>query len=92
MYLRNKHTGQIIEWEKNITYKVGKIYTSLDALREDWEDYEPDAATIDEWRADLYTIKARRARIQDQLEELREENDVLREEERELENRIGSRE
>lgn len=38
MFLRNKHTGEVIEWEKNITYKVGKTYTSLKELQEDWED------------------------------------------------------
>lgn len=40
MKLRNKKTGEIIEWEKNITYKVGKTYTSLKELQEEWEDYE----------------------------------------------------
>lgn len=38
MFLRNKHTGEIIEWEKNITYKVGKTYRSLKELQKDWED------------------------------------------------------
>lgn len=40
MFLRNKHTDEVIEWEKNITYKVGKTYKSLKDLQEDWEDFD----------------------------------------------------
>lgn len=40
MKLRNKKTGKIIEWENNITYKVGKTYYSLAELEQDWEDYD----------------------------------------------------
>lgn len=38
MFLINKHTGEAIEWERNITYKVGKTYKSLKEFCEDWED------------------------------------------------------
>lgn len=38
MFLINKHTGEAIEWERNITYKVGKTYKSLKEFLEDWED------------------------------------------------------
>lgn len=38
MFLINKHTGKAIEWERNITYKVGKTYKSLEEFLEDWED------------------------------------------------------
>ena len=38
MFLVNKHTGEAIEWERNITYKVGKTYKSLKEFLEDWED------------------------------------------------------
>ena len=40
MKLRNKRTGEIIEWEQPISYKVGKKYYSLAELSADWEDYE----------------------------------------------------
>ena len=38
MFLINKHTGEAIEWERNISYKVGKTYKSLKEFLEDWED------------------------------------------------------
>lgn len=40
MFLINKHTGEAIEWERNITYKVGKTYKSLAEFNADWEDAE----------------------------------------------------
>ena len=40
MKLRNKRTGEIVEWEQPISYKVGKKYYSLAELSADWEDYE----------------------------------------------------
>lgn len=40
MKLRNKRTGEIIEWEQPISSEVGKKYYSLTELSADWEDYE----------------------------------------------------
>lgn len=40
MYLRNKKTGEVIEWSKNLTYKLDREYTSLKELCENYEDCE----------------------------------------------------
>ena len=38
MKLRNKKTGEIIEWEHGPQYKLGKEYSSIKEFAEDWED------------------------------------------------------
>lgn len=40
MFLRNKKTGEVIEWDKNLTYKLDREYTSLKELCENYEDCE----------------------------------------------------
>ena len=42
MKLRNKKTGEIVEWEHGLSYKLGKEYPSLAEFNEEWEDYEED--------------------------------------------------
>lgn len=46
MKLRNKKTGEIIEWEHGLQYKLGKTYGSIKEFAEEWEDYEE---TKDYW-------------------------------------------
>ena len=38
MKLRNKKTGEIIEWEKPMSYKLGREYNTVAEFIEDWED------------------------------------------------------
>ena len=40
MKLRNKKTGEIVEWEHGPQYKLGKEYKSIKEFAEEWEDYE----------------------------------------------------
>ena len=40
MRLKNKHTGEVIEWEHGLQYRLGKEYNSIKEFAEDWEDYE----------------------------------------------------
>lgn len=47
MKLRNKKTGEVIEWDKNLTYKLDREYTSLKELCENYEDYE--APKLEKW-------------------------------------------
>lgn len=42
MRLRNKKTGEIIEWENPLQYKLGKEYHSIKEFVEDWEDCKPE--------------------------------------------------
>ena len=47
MFLRNKKTGEVIEWDKNLTYKLDREYTSLKELCENYEDCE--APKLEKW-------------------------------------------
>lgn len=38
MLLKNKKTGEIVEWEHGPAYKLGKEYESLKEFFDDWED------------------------------------------------------
>lgn len=38
MRLQNKKTGEVVEWEQPISYKLGKEYDSLADLNAEWED------------------------------------------------------
>ena len=40
MKLKNKKTGEIVEWEHGLQYKLGKEYNSIKEFAEEWEDYE----------------------------------------------------
>ena len=57
MKLRNKKTGEIVEWEHGLQYKLGKTYGSIKEFAEEWEDYEE---TKDYWyiNADGDVIRA----------------------------------
>ena len=51
MKLRNKKTGEIVEWEHGLQYKLGKKYNSIKEFAEEWEDYkEPEDFYIVEQR------------------------------------------
>lgn len=51
MFLRNKNTGEVIEWDKNLTYKLDREYTSLKELCENYEDCE--APKLESWDAGI---------------------------------------
>lgn len=38
MKIRNKHTGEVVEWEHGLQYKLGREYHSIKEFAEDWED------------------------------------------------------
>lgn len=58
MFLRNKKTGEVIEWDKNLTYKLDREYTSLKELCENYEDCEaPEPETWSpKWGDEYYRI------------------------------------
>ena len=38
MKLKNKKTGEIVEWEHGLQYKLGKEYNSIKEFADEWED------------------------------------------------------
>lgn len=38
MKIKNKRTGKIVEWENNLSYKLGREYHSIEEFVKDWED------------------------------------------------------
>ena len=43
MKLKNKKTGEIIEWEHPLQYKLDREYDSIKEFAENWEDYKGNA-------------------------------------------------
>lgn len=62
MKLKNKKTGEIIEWEQPISYKLGKEYGSLAELNDEWEDVPTEEVWYLGERIGNYSMPKKEAR------------------------------
>lgn len=67
MKIRNKKTGEIVNWEHGLRYRLGKEYHSIAAFEADWEDV-PAYFTDDQVACIKALIKANHSSLFDRTQ------------------------